>query len=71
MQHHAATNSSSRGGDGGSSERSDRGEKLSSEVRSIMDNVVTQSSIKTYTNGIVNFFIWVFDDDSMNNLLLY
>ena len=69
MQHRAAT--SSRGGDGGgSSERSGRrGSGLTSEVRSIMDNVVTPSSVKTYTNGIVNFFIWVFDDDSINNLL--
>ena len=39
---------------------------LSNEVRSIMDNVVTETSVKRYTNGIVNFFIWVFDNELLN-----
>ena len=65
-QSHTTTSSSSReseGGGGGSSGG------LSSEVRSIMDNVVSASSVKAYTNSIVNFFIWVFEDRTINNTL--
>ena len=41
---------------------------LRTEVRNIMDNVVTASSAKRYTNGIVNFFIWLFDDSQLHSL---
>ena len=31
--------------------------QLRDEVRTIMDNVVSQASISRYTNGIVNFYM--------------
>ena len=42
---------------------------LSSEVQSIMDSVVSASSVRSYTNGIVNFFMWVFEDRTINHTL--
>ena len=42
---------------------------LRHEVQTIMDNVVTKSSVGRYNNGIVNFFFWVFDDCNLRVLL--
>ena len=60
----------STGGDAGVGGMSmtDADIQLRSEVRNIMDNVVTASSVKRYTNGIVNFFIWIFDDSQLHSL---
>ena len=37
--------------------------QLRNEIRNIMDNVVTATLVKRYTNGIVNFFLWVYDTE--------
>ena len=61
----------SSGGDagvGGGMSTTNTDIQLRSEVRNIMDNVVTASSVKRYTNGIVNFFIWIFDDSQLHSL---
>ena len=63
-QSHTTTSSRGSEGSGGGSSGG-----LSSQVRSIMDNVVSASSVKVYTNNVVNFFIWVFEDRTINNTL--
>ena len=60
---------STGGGDVGVGETTDAADvQLRSEVRNIMENVVTASSAKRYTNGIVNFFLWLFDDSHLHHL---
>ena len=54
--------------DGAAATRLDEDCQLRDEVRRIMANVVTASSAKRYVNGIVNFFMWSFDDESLHCL---
>ena len=62
-----SSTSANTGSGGGNNGVSNGG--LTSEVRNIMENVVSESSVRAYTNGIVNFFIWVFEDITIKHIL--
>ena len=43
--------------------------QISDEVQHVMNNVVAESLVEKYTNGIIKLFLWIFDNEELRNSL--